>query len=66
MSARIARPLRDAISASGIPSTQTRVRAPEPRSSAGSGSTPKMRSARTYLPNPRKTRRASAVRPILG
>src|SRR5579884_1769979 len=59
MSARIARSVREAITASGIPSTQTRVRAPDPRSSAGSGSTAKIRSARTYLPNPRKTIRGA-------
>src|SRR6476620_3288903 len=54
MSARIVRSVREAISGSPMPSTQTRVRRPSPRSSP-IGSSAKMRSARAYFPCPRKT-----------
>src|SRR6476646_6691698 len=54
MSVRIVRAVREAISGSAIPSTQTRVRRPSPRSSP-IGSSAKMRSARAYFPCPRKT-----------
>lgn len=51
-SARIARSLREATSGASIPSTQTRVRAPFPRSPSASGSSAYTRSERTYLPKP--------------
>src|SRR6516162_9909657 len=54
MSARIVRSVREAISGSAMPSTHTRVRLPSPRSSP-IGSSAKIRSARAYLPCPRKT-----------
>src|SRR5205814_4076753 len=49
-SARIARSERDATSGSARPSTCTYVRLPSPRSSESSGTTAKIRSARTNFP----------------
>src|SRR6185437_2012128 len=51
-SARIPRSLREATRGASIPSTQTRVRAPFPRSPSASGSSAYTRSERTYLPKP--------------
>src|SRR5664279_3211659 len=60
MSARMVRSVRAATTGFAIPSTQTRVRRPSPRSSPRIGSRAKILSARAYFPKPRNTMRGSA------
>src|SRR5438093_2297913 len=55
MSIRIVRSVREATIGSGMPSTQTRVLRPPPRSLPRIGSRAYTLSARAYLPKPRKT-----------
>src|SRR4029079_6580819 len=55
ISSRIVCCVREATTGSGIPSTQTSVLLPLPRSSPTIGSSASIRSALTYFPNPRNT-----------
>lgn len=63
MSRRMVPSVREAIKGSEMPSIQTRVRRPSPRSSPVIRSRAKMRSARANLPKPKATIRVSDATP---